>query len=173
MPPENLPNRQSTSYSFRRQTSHVTGLMQVPAAGPAGTPCIFVRAHAPYEVEIVTWTAESEGGAPIVPSPLSAATAVGLNENRILLDMQIGGVVPIPKGGNAGHIWAMSGVYRYGKIQPEGPIGDLKLGKLPYEKHAVSDNYFAKENFSLDIIDPKPPAPDYPIIPLQAPIQGP
>ena len=163
MPPENLANRQGLSYTYVRQTIHMPGLAQMPGAGPAGTPCVFVRVHNPYELEIVTWSCECEGGLPLVPSPLSAANAAGLNDNRILLSMTISGVIPVPRGGGIGHVFVMSGTYTYGKRQPEGPITDYKLGKLPYETHGVSDNYLPKENFVMGIIDPVPPKPKYPL----------
>lgn len=178
MPPENLPNRQGTSYTYSRQTIHHPGLVQMPGAGPINTdtgtpaPSVFVRIHTPYETEIVVWTAECEGGAPLVPSPVDPLEPVGLSANMILLGMTISGVVPVPKGGGAGHIWLMSGTYIYGKKRPDGPICDIKLGKMPYEKHGVGDNYFAKENFSMGIVDPAPVTPTA-IVPTLRPRLGP
>lgn len=164
-PPEELPSSQTTQYSFQRQLLHKPGLHQMPAAGPEGTPCLFVRDHAPYEVEVVTWTASNEAGPPKIPNPYGPDCDFGLNDNRVLLDFKLGAIVPTGMGGaTAGKSWSMSGVYVYGKFQPEvgsGQVNNVPLGKIWYEDGAVDANYFPADHFIQGTLDPNFPTPLY------------
>lgn len=165
---ERLRNTQDTQVTVQRQTMHMPGLAQSPPAGPEGTPCLFTRISVPYEIEVVTWIASTDAGPPKPPSPYGKECDFGLNENRVLLDMKFGAIVPNPiGGGTAGHGWSMSGVYIYGKIQPEfgsGKMNDVPLGKLWYENHDVSANYIPKTNFLQDaIVDASFPKPIFPM----------
>lgn len=169
---ENWSNRSHTAYGVTRRTGHAPGIIQTPVAGPRGTPAVFVRVHAPMETEIVTWTAESEGGPPLVPSPFGKDSPLGLNENMILLDWNVGVVTPVPLT-VGGHKWVVGGTAVYGKVVPEGPVQDLKAGHWPYELNSASDNYFPKENFRIGIVDDTlAPATrqELPAPPLQDPI---
>lgn len=165
--PENLPNAQTTEYSVTRTTYHVPGLAQMAPSGPAGQPSLFVRIHAPYEQELVMWTAKREGGPPVVPSPVDPDSPLVYAPNLVLLDFKFSMPVVMPIGaGTPGHIWVVSGYALYGKIQPEGLIRDYKSGTMPWEQTNPVDypNYFPKTNFSMKIVDPAS------AITLQAPL---
>jgi hypothetical protein len=162
-PPEGLPSQQHPQYQVTRQTLHFPGLVQMPAAGPEGTPAIFVRIHAPYEQEIVTWVATCDGGPPQPPNPYGPECSFGLNDNRILLSMQFSALVPTPiGGGTAGHAWSMGGVYTYGKVQPEfgkGQMNSVPLGKIFYETQPVDANFVPAVAFGQGVLDPNFPTP--------------
>lgn len=169
---ENTTNRQETAYSINRSVSHMPGLMQVPSGGGTGADAlsIFVRVHAPYEVEVVNWTAICEGGPPDIPSPVDA-TLLGIGTNRVFLGSNIGAIVPHPVGGPVvKHVFSVAGTYYYGKKKAEGPIADIPLGKYPWEAQGLGDNFIPKENFKDSVLTPDMPTP---AIPLLNPIQGP
>jgi hypothetical protein len=170
--PEKFVNVQTTEYGIKRTIVSSSGLVPVPAAGPKSEPAIFVRVHSGIETEIVEWTATSESGPPVVPSPFGKDSPLGLNDNLVLLKSTIGAVVPAEIGGGSpGHVWTISGVYEYARKAQKG-ITDIPLGKWPYEDQPKNQNYFPAANFSKEILDETIPtaAPD---VILQAPIQGP
>lgn len=180
MPVENLPNRGTTSYGVSRQIIHKSGLIPMPAAGPKGTPTTFARIHAPYEYEIVSWTAECEGGLPVLPSPYGPTSEndptpnpLGLNANRVLISASPVATLPIPLG-NGNHKFLCSGTYVYGAVQPAGPTAEMKLGKWPYEQHKKTENYIPATAYSTGVLDTSMVPPLYPLDPpLENPLLGP
>ena len=171
---ENLPNKQITHYHFERATLRVGGLAPMPAAGDDDT--VFVRIHNAYETEVITWTAKCDGGAPVIPSPLGPSCPFGLNDNLVLLDMKISAVSPIPiGGGQAGHIFGMSGLYTYAKKSAGDVVKDIQIGKLPIDDDflTTADTTFPAENFLdegiLDTTGEVPPMEDTTI--LQSPLR--
>lgn len=132
----------------------------MPPAGPVDTPCLFVRISAPWEQEVVVWEVKSEGAPPVVPSPLDPDGPFGcLNKNRVLLDFKVGIPIVMPIGGGSdGHIWIIGGTATYGKFVTEGPLCDYPVGTMPWEQTTPPKhpNYFPKENFKMDILDPRP-----------------
>lgn len=155
MPVENQTNRAETHYSINRSTMHITGLVQTPVAGPKGTPSRIIRTHAPVEVEVVTWTATSEGGPPVIPSPYHPTFTGGLNANRLLLNSQLGHIVQCPiGGGNPGHIFTISGVFTYAAVTAGPIVRDYYSGKYPFESSESKEtNYHPSSSFSTDILD--------------------
>lgn len=154
---ESFPNAQDTEYSVTRTTMHFPGLTQMPSGDPASSDCLFVRLHAPYEQEVVQWTAKREAGPPVVPSPVDPDSPLRYTANLVLLDFKFSiPVLMTMGGGNPGHIWAVSGYALYGKVTAEGPIMDYRSGVLPWEQTnpPTYPNYFPKENFSMKVVDP-------------------
>lgn len=161
--PEEFLNAQDTEYSVTRTTLHFPGLEQVGAAGPVGTPCLFIRVHAPYEQEVVQWSAKRLAGPPVVPSPVDPASPLGYSPNLILLDFKFSIPILMPMGGgNPGHIWLVSGYALYGKKIVEGPICNYRTGVMPWEQNTKNPsqwdypNYFPADKFQMGIIDPRP-----------------
>lgn len=167
---ESFGNKAETHYSITRNTQHFPGIVQAPIAGPKGTACKFIRTHAPYEVERIDWTATSEAGPPVIPSPFGENITTGLNSNLIFLGSAIGRVIPVLLGGgSSGHVWSISGTYWYGAVEVTDVVRNYTLGKYPWEKDVEpEDNYLPVGAFDTGILDTRVDMPD-----LQNPVRGP
>jgi len=145
--PENLPYAPNTEYSIERTRSRNEGIVALPIAGPVPQNVSIVRLHAPIEFEDVYWSASREGANPVVPSPRSLAG----NLNRIFLGGSQSAIIPTQT--LAGHIFVMSGHYRYVIVGPEGLDSTFYLGKQPWETTlGVDYNHMPAANFVTGLV---------------------
>lgn len=179
--PENLKNKQLTTYSFTRSPWYDSGLCPMPA-GDSDTDVSFARLHAPIRGEAISWTAVSEGGPPDVPSPFGKNCIFGLNDNQVYIKQALGLMVPMPMaipkitketvGVGRAHTYTMSGTYYYSYKKAGTPTDAIPLGKLPYQEFDLKDNTFPAENFKTGILDDTMTnEPEEP--PFENPILGP
>lgn len=161
-----------TEISFTVHRGRESGLVQIPAAGPDGEDCVFVRVHSGMVVEAVSWTATRRGDHPVIPSPYGPDCIFGLNDDMIWIRSEETAIVPTPTGDSQGRkIYSMSGTHYYGRkrVPKQGKLLDLRLGKLPFDNGLASANTFPKENYKTGFIDSTKDVD----VPLLNPIQGP
>lgn len=122
------------------------GVLQVPVAGPPGTPCEIIRVHAPMCRRVVQWTAEKRQTPPTVPGSNTG------NPNETLGEKRIRPTTPgiDPAGIN---IYRLSGIYEYLLLLPPG-IGDaLAAGTTAYETKPSSANNVMPAQFNDALLD--------------------
>lgn len=139
---------QDTAYAIERVRERNEGLVQIPVATDGEASCEMVRLHAPVETLKVIWTASRYGGPPAVPSP----TTLAEDTNIILLNTQIGAIVPVIDNSGRGHHWALSGIYTYAIILPAPAVANIPTGRHPWETIGASENTIPSSTFKNDIL---------------------
>lgn len=105
-----LDGRAYSRYNIRQQVATKSGLYQMPAAGPVGTPARIVRLHAPVSSKIVTWVIERlclSGEKPLLPH----WDTEDANEVCIYAEVRIDS--PIIQPGGYLFLWRVAGEYHY------------------------------------------------------------
>lgn len=130
--------------TFEMNTYYFTygGNMQIPVAGPDGTPCRIVKVHAGCGKKIVTWTAERLGAWPEIPDPAAADPA-----NEVLDDVQVIPSAPLLSTNGRDHEFKICGVYVYLLRTPPDASKGFKAGIAPNDKSSATNSVYPKTGF--------------------------
>lgn len=127
------------------------GLLQLPVAGPPGTPAVFVRTHAAIMRKVVTWRAMKAGGIPEVPSPDA------LGDNDVFMGWRMSPAVPVPMANGKGVVWSISGDYLYGLRKPFDPkTAGVPTGATPAMTLPAVSNFYPASSFRSDLLAGSP-----------------
>jgi hypothetical protein len=119
------------------------GLLEIPVAGPPGTPCQIVRVHAGYGIRTSSWDASKRGTPPAMPSPEDTPSG------DTLLSYEINLAQPRLDVNQGGLSFAASGTYVYcqGTIASGGAVA----GKVRGKEDFYTTGSFAYETPFLDV----------------------
>lgn len=132
-------------YNIRQHLVTNYGLMQLPTAGPVGTPARIVRVHAPCSSKVVTWVIErlcEVGEKPVLPH----WDTLDSNEVCIMGEVRID--APVLQMNGSVFLWHVAGEYHYasgyaGRIQASG--GTSPAITLPPEAFGINEGDFSKD----------------------------
>lgn len=132
-------------YNIRQHFVTHHGLLQLPTAGPVGSPARMVRVHAPYSIKVITWVVYKLcelGEKPILPHWDTGDT----NEVCTIAEVRIDSPT-IAENGQAFH-WRVHGEYHYasgqaGRSQMSG--GSSPAITLPPESFGINEGDFSKD----------------------------
>jgi len=102
-----------TTYSWVVDYTEDTGILELPIAGPDGTPAMIVKTSAIYGYKLITWLAERIGAPPVLPSTAPADPA---NEKYAGMTLTNGILAVTPDGTRA--IYRRGGTYKYALLNP-------------------------------------------------------
>lgn len=123
------------------------GVLQIPVAGPDGTPSVFVKTHARTMRKIVSWRAMKQGDQPDMPDP----NAIGNNDVFVGFTMPV--IAPVLDASGLRHFWSVSGTYVYGMRQPISPtVSGLPAGASPVDMTSVTQNVLPAYLFRNDLL---------------------
>lgn len=110
-------------YSIDSSYEWESGLLQVPVAGPPGSPSVLIQVHAPYSRKTVSWNAQRYGLKPLLPSANTG------NANEVLYNWVCSPQAPVLSATGTPQ-YAVSGQYEYYNVLPIGSLTSLPSGKL-------------------------------------------
>ncbi len=120
------------------------GILQIPVAGPPGTPSVLVAVHAPYATRVVQWTVGRMGGKPRIPDP----TPTTPNQTRGYMTFTPAAPTLTPDGTR---YFRVSGLYTFylTAIDPYFPQSmSLVAGKLSFDPS--SSFYYTLDSTQFD-----------------------
>lgn len=117
------------------------GLLQLPMAGPAGTPAKFVRTNGGNAQRVLSWMAFRFGEIPVIPEPGPT------DPNERLLDAQITPAKPMVLPDGVRHGFFISGVYYYGQAVATKVDDGLRFGIGPDDTTGATAYILKKPNF--------------------------
>lgn len=140
--PFNKEHAQFPYDEFTQQVDYTVdeGLLQVPVAGPAGTPCEIVRLHGGKGQRTLSFAAQRTGALPELPTPVPQSA------NEVLAGLNIKPAVPsLMADGNA--VTRVEGQYVHFLLTPLDHTKILPMGSAPYDTNTgstylLTPNYF-------------------------------
>lgn len=132
-------------YAIRQHHVTHSGLMQLPTAGPVGTPARIVRVHAPYSIKVVTWVVMVhclQGEKPVLPH----WDTLDPNEVCTLAEVRVD--APAIRSGGEVFLWRASGEYHYASGYAGRSVisgGATPAAVLPPESFGLTEGDFSKE----------------------------
>lgn len=113
----------------------VTGVAMMPLAGVPPQQSVPIVEDGGSEIEIIEFVAGRWGAPPVIPAPTST------NSNRILLGGAQSAAFPVMGMGGIA-LYRVGGIYIFGILNPEGLLGDFKLGSAPMPNQPDSGNEY-------------------------------
>ena len=155
---------------FSQQVSYVAddGLLQIPVAGPPGTPCEIVRQHAGVGQRLTAFAAQRTGALPELP------TADPQFPGEVLAGTRITPCIPSLMADGTGVV-RVEGSYVHFLLQPLTHKNYLPMGAAPFDE-ATGDQYqLLPTGFTVHGVpapraianppqSPPPPAPRPPLV---------
>jgi hypothetical protein len=153
-------------YQFSVGYARDEGIAVLPLQGPAvpmngavpAPSCRFIRKRSRISFMVITWSAVRRGCPPEVPDPEFCVASVYPNlpttdpsvSNFVFLKMQIGMLVPLPRGDTiVGVSWALGGKYVYGMSVALDLNNGLPSGVYPWDTaRAKADAIFPAQYFN-------------------------
>lgn len=131
---------------YHIETNHVTvpGLLQLPTAGPAGSPCDICRVHAPYRMKTVEWVVERKcvlGEKPVLPHWDTG------NPNEALTFHSVVAENPVLQINGSLFLWVVRGTYMYALGVPPQTYGSGATPACitPVEQFGLTEADFSKD----------------------------
>ncbi|MDT7817747.1 MAG: hypothetical protein QOJ42_7663 [Acidobacteriaceae bacterium] len=137
--PQTDPDAIYDTWDCWRERVSSTGFAMMPLAGVPPQRSIPIVLDGGSEYEVIMFVAGRRGAMPVIPAPTSQ------NTNRILLWGEQFGVFPIVDAGGI-NIYRVGGVYVFGILDPEGLLGDFKLGAAPMPNQPDATQEFLPAN---------------------------
>ena len=141
-----------TDYRITTQYDDVATVIQVPVAGPPGTPSAILTLGGGMSSAMVSWTAESYGKPPTMPHPDHSDDNYTYMQGQILGEnvvVGIDGVTPI---------YRVSGTYKYALKRPRTAKDDIFLGLVPSLTLEPGQGTISYTSYRHGITDPGEPA---------------
>lgn len=112
-----------------------SGLLQVPIAGPPGTPCEIIRWHAGVGQQLVTFAAQRTGARPELPTPEPQSS------NEVLASLHVKPMAPTVMADGT-PVCRVEGSYTHFLLRPVTHRDTLRMGTSPYEEGDPTGNSY-------------------------------
>lgn len=134
-----------TQYLIDSKYEWHEGVIQIPQAGPAGSPSVMVKVHEAYGTRVIKWTAERIREKPILPYWDTG------NVNEVLTYKNITPAsVALSLRGEK--IFRVSGLYIYALKRPPSKEDRLFSGKIPPDPDPISLTAIDGSLYSITIL---------------------
>lgn len=132
-------------YNIRQHFITHSGLMQLPTAGPVGSPARMVRVHAPYSIKVITWVVYK--ACEVSEKPTLPHWDTG-DPNEVCTIGEVRVDSPTLTADGKTLLWRVSGEYHYasgqaGRSQMSG--GSSPAITLPPESFGINEGDFSKD----------------------------
>lgn len=126
------------TYDVRREREHDTGSYACPSSSGGIS---IVQMYDPVEYCTVSFTLQTYGDWPYVPSPSSLS-----DDGFVLLHSKV--VPHVPVLGANGHLYTISGTYRYARVgSASSASSDMRTGVIPGDITLNQDQAVLKKEY--------------------------
>lgn len=126
-----VANKAHTFFLLSTTYRETTGIVQMPVAGPYGTPSQILDWGGGCWKKIVVWEAVCEGGKPSLPSAAPA------NPNERLESRDFTPQAPALMSDGITKVYRCTGVYIYALYSPPDFAAGVPMGRLPWDGSPV------------------------------------